>query len=146
MTATMNDWLVDTSLAPVVEGVLEPLYRGGAEGSLQMPFCAACDAVLELSQIRCDACASTDRQWHTVEPLGTIHSATMVHRLEPGLIVTHAPYPVVDIELASGHRIIVTTAVPCAELPRIGDLADITFRLVGDVAVPSLALTAPPHA
>jgi uncharacterized protein len=140
MNEATSDWLVAASLAPVVGGVLEPLYRAAAGGVLQMPFCGSCEAVLELGQVRCDVCASTACEWRVVGPTGTIHSATMVHRLEPGLVVATAPYAVVDVELASGHRIIMTTAAPHAELPRIGDDASIAFRMVGDVAIPSLCM------
>jgi uncharacterized protein len=136
----MTDWLVDASLEPVVAGVLEPMYRAAARGELQMPFCATCDAVVELGQVRCDLCGATATQWREVAPTGTIHSATTVHRLEQGLVLATEPYPVVDVELSSGHRIIMTTVSPCSDSPRIGDPATIVFRTVGTVAIPSLAV------
>lgn len=136
----MADWLVDDSLAPSTHGALAPLYEAARRGELALPHCGGCGQPLELDQHRCDACASTAVEWHVVEPTGAVHSATTVHRLEPGLILTSDPYHVVDVELASGHRLIMTTDRPTASPPAIGDVARVVFRLVGDVAVPSLAV------
>jgi hypothetical protein len=69
-----------------------------------------------------------------------------VHRREPGLIVAAGPYPVIDVELASGHRLVLTTATPSGEVPAIGAPVEIAFRTVGAVELPAVRLsrTAPP--
>jgi hypothetical protein len=64
-----------------------------------------------------------------------------VHRLEPGLIVATVPYHVVDVELASGHRVLMTTSIATDRSPAIGDPANITFRRVAGVAVPALEVS-----
>jgi uncharacterized OB-fold protein len=67
-----------------------------------------------------------------------------VHRREPGLIVADAPYPVIDVELASGHRLVLTTTQACPHAPAIGAPVEIAFRTVGAVAVPAVSLLPPP--
>lgn len=137
----MTDWLAADSLAPNTAGSLAPLYEAAARGELALPHCAACRLASELEQLRCDRCGATGIDWLRVEPKGSVHSVTTVHRREPGLILAEAPYHVVDVELTSGHRLLMATEGPTAISPRIGDDVTIVFRHVGGVAVPALALS-----
>jgi uncharacterized protein len=139
----MTDWLVPDELSPATSGSLEPLYDAAAEARLEMPFCAECAAVLELEQMVCDLCGAGPA-WRVVEPYGAVHSCTTVHRREPGLVNTTEPYQILDIELASGHRLVMTTLDPISDDYRIGDAVAIAFRHVGAVAVPAVAGTLPP--
>jgi uncharacterized OB-fold protein len=133
------DWLVVPDLAPDAgDPDLAPLYAAAATGRLAMPFCAGCGIPVELEQSVCDACGTPERDWREVPRRGTVHAATLVHRREPGLIVADAPYPVIDVELASGHRILVTTASLSGTAPGIGTPVEIAFRTVGGVAVPAV--------
>ena len=142
----MTDWLVPDSLAPHTDGTLAPLYASAAVGDLSLPTCACCARPLELEQTRCDACGSELVEWRIVEPSGTVHSVTTVHRREPGLILTTEPYHVIDVELDSGHRLLMTTVQQTALPPAIGDRATVAFRHVGGVAVPAFDLPpASPH-
>lgn len=139
----MTDWLVDEDLAPAVEGPLSPLYAAAAQGSLALPHCERCSQPLELEQVRCHICDATEIAWRTVEPVGTVHAATTVHRREPGLIIATQPYHVVDIELSSGHHLLMSTSEPAATPPAIGDHAQIVFRYVGGVPVPAMEVADP---
>jgi uncharacterized OB-fold protein len=143
----MTDWLVDDQLAPATAGGLEPLYAAAAEGRLDMPYCSPCSALVELEQRVCDACGSVEIGWETVAPVGTVHSLTWVHRLEPGLIRTSAPYPLVDVELDSGHRVVMTTIEQVAldAALRIGSRLTVEFRDVGGVSVPAARITPTEH-
>ncbi len=141
----MGDWLVDDSLAPATDGTLAPLYAAAARGELALPHCPACGQPLELEQLRCESCGAIGASWRGVEPTGTVHSVTTVHRREPGLIRATAPYHIVDVELTSGHRLLMTTDVPTPRPPAIGDPARIVFRRVGGVAVPALATRSSPQ-
>jgi uncharacterized OB-fold protein len=145
--ATAADWLVAPELAPdPADPDLAPLYAAAARGVLVMPFCGDCGLPLELEQSVCDGCragagagaGAAKRQWREVPRAGTVHAATLVHRREPGLILADAPYPVVDVELASGHRLVLTTAQPSTSAPAIGAPVEIAFRTVGAVAVPAV--------
>jgi uncharacterized OB-fold protein len=140
MTAVkLEDWLLDSSLAPVVDGdPLAPLYSASTRGELALPFCKACRQSLELDQEVCDGCGDTEQDWCTVEPHGIVHAATVMHRREPGLVLADGPYPIVDVELASGHRLLMTTTRPAHTAPAIGARVRIGFRRLGDVLIPAI--------
>lgn len=137
VVALTPDWLVDDQLAPATAGGLAELYAAAAAGELAMPYCAACNQVLELEQQICDACGAPEVAWRSVAPIGTVHSSTLVHRREPGLIRAESPYPVVDLELDSGHRVVLTTAAPTVDAPAIGRRVTVSFRQVGGVPIPA---------
>lgn len=138
-----GDWLVDATLAPLADGSLAPLYAGAAAGDLTLPFCVACGLAVELEQRACDGCGATEIRWRPVERVGTVHAVTTVHRAEPGLIRAADPYHVLDVEVASGHRLVMATVVPTGPAPAIGSSVTVTFRDVGGVAVPSARPSAP---
>jgi uncharacterized protein len=145
-----GDWLVAPDLAPDAgDPVMAPLYAAATRGALALPFCAACSAPLELEQYVCDACGASaevgtaGREWRDVPLAGTVHTATLVHRREPGLIVAPGPYPVIDVELASGHRLVLTTAAPSGQAPDIGAPVEIAFRTVGAVTLPAVRFPGP---
>jgi uncharacterized OB-fold protein len=135
----LQDWLLDPSLTPMTAGDrLTPLYEAANRGELALPFCEVCDQPLELEQEVCDRCGSADIGWRTVELVGTVHTATLMHRREPGLVRTSNPYPIVDVELASGHRLVMTTARPTDTTPRIDSVVRIGFRRLGEAAIPAI--------
>jgi uncharacterized OB-fold protein len=141
------DWLVAPDLAPdPADPVMAPLYAAAARGALALPFCAACSIPLELEQYVCDGCGDSaeigtaGREWRDVPRAGTVHAATLVHRREPGLIVATGPYPVIDVELTSGHRLVLTTATPSGAAPDIGAPVEIAFRTVGAVTLPAVRI------
>jgi len=137
-TALGVDWLLADSLAPITEGdVLQPLYDGAALGELVLPFCSYCALPLDLEQQVCDGCGGHDIAWSRVEPAGIVHAATVMHRREPGLVLASSPYPILDVELGSGHRLVMTTAEPEPSAPAIGDPVHVTFRDLGGVQIPS---------
>ncbi|HVW41729.1 MAG TPA: OB-fold domain-containing protein [Amycolatopsis sp.] len=132
-----TDWLLEDDLAPSLDDeTLGELYRGAERGQLVLPFCPGCGLALELEQKVCDGCGTCGPAWRPVEPRGHVHSVTVVHRLEPGLVRTTDPYPVADIELVDGHRLVLAAVTP-APAPAIGDAVSIGFRRLGGVAVPA---------
>jgi len=139
MTATaVEDWLLDSALAPAADdATLAPLYRAARRNELALPFCAACALPLELDQEVCDSCGDDEREWRTVDPRGVVHAATLMHRREPGLVHAVAPYPIVDVELKSGHRMVMTTVRAADTAPLIGTAVRIGFRRLGDVVLPA---------
>ena len=146
MTGTITaDWLLTAELAPDTTDVLAPLYAAAAEGQLRLPHCGACGLALDLEQRVCDGCDANTVVWRPVEPTGAVHSVTVVHRREPGLVLADGPYPVVDVELASGHRLVLAPVEPGTPAPAIGDPVSIGFRRLGDVTVPGFALPSRPE-
>jgi len=143
-TALDLDWLLNPSLAPdVADDTLAPLYTAASYGQLALPFCADCATPADLDQRVCDICGSARTLWRTVQLTGTVHSVTVMHRREPGLVRTGAPYPILDVELTSGHRLIMTSRESADTAFRIGDPVAIRFRSLGGVAIPA-AIPAPP--
>jgi uncharacterized OB-fold protein len=133
------DWLLDNTLAPTVDGdPLAPLYEAATRGELALPFCGNCTQQLDLDQDICDICGSSEQDWRTVELRGSVHSATLMHRREPGLVRAANPYPIVDVELSSGHRLVLTTVYAADTSPAIGAKVTIGFRHLGDVAIPAI--------
>jgi uncharacterized OB-fold protein len=143
MTAeATDDWLLDASLAPDTGGHLAPLYAGAAEGRLTLPFCSACGLPLELEQEVCDGCGGTAITWRDVVGEGTVHSVTVVRRREAGLVRTEDPYAVADVELTSGHRVLLAACRPSPP-PPIGTPVTVAFRFLGGVAVPAYDAAVP---
>ena len=147
-----GDWLVAADLAPdTADPVMAPVYEAAARGALALPFCAACSAPLELEQYVCDECGAnagvgtSGREWRDVPLAGTVHTATLVHRRERGLILATGPYPVIDVELASGHRLVLTTDAPSGQAPGIGTPVEIAFRTVGAVRLPAVRAAQSPR-
>ncbi|GAA4658332.1 Zn-ribbon domain-containing OB-fold protein [Gordonia humi] len=136
-----SDWLLAESLAPAIDGDrLEPLYEGAGRGDLVLPFCGRCSLALDLEQHVCDGCGAAQVQWRPVDRRGVVHSATTMHRLERGLVIGTEPYPIVDVELSSGHRLIVTAIASGIPTPPIGAEVSVGFRHLAGTAVPALAL------
>jgi uncharacterized protein len=131
------DWLLSPELAPSVDGVLAPLFAGAAAGVLRLPVCAGCGLALELEQVVCDGCGTARVDWRDCAPTGAVHTVTVVHRHEPGLVVAAGPYVVADVQLASGHRLLMASVGPLDRPPTIGDPVTVAFRDVGGVAVPA---------
>jgi uncharacterized OB-fold protein len=147
MTATAiagQDWLLDAALAPDIDdAALGPLYEAAGRGELALPFCSACELALDLEQCLCDACGSDLVVWRPVETRGVVHCATLVHRREPGLVRADGPYPVVDVEFISGHRLILTTVRPSRTTPEIGSPVQIGFRSLGGRTLPAVNIPQP---
>jgi len=138
-----QDWLLEPALAPAVDGdAIRPLYDAAARGELALPFCAACELPLELEQQTCDGCGRAERLWRQVNPRGSVHAATMMHRREPGLVRATDPYVIVDVEMESGHRIVMATLTPTDAAPPIGTAVRVGFRCLGDVAIPAVNMEA----
>jgi uncharacterized protein len=135
----VEDWLLSSTLAPAVDGdPLSPLYHATSRGELALPFCTGCTRPLELDQEVCDQCGGSEIRWCSVDLRGTVHAATLMHRREPGLVHASAPYPIVDVELHSGHRLVMTTVHPADTAPAIGTAVRIGFRRLGDVLIPAI--------
>ncbi|MCW2652756.1 MAG: hypothetical protein JWR32_3732 [Mycobacterium sp.] len=138
-TVTVEDWLLDPALAPdVVADPIRPLYDAAARGKLALPFCQRCDLPLELEQAVCDSCGGLLRRWRAVQPRGVVHSATTMHRREPGLVCAERSYPIVDVELSSGHRLMMTTALPADSAPALGTTVRVGFRRLGNAVIPAI--------
>jgi hypothetical protein len=66
---------------------------------------------------------------------------TTVHRQEPKLTQPlDGPYHVIDAELTSGHRLVLTTDRPADRTWTTGEPITIGFRTVGGIMIPAVAV------
>ncbi len=139
---TQPDWLLQDSAAPSDVAPLTQYLSGSAEGKLVMPFCAACQHPLDLDQLQCDACAHQERTWQEVEPAGVTTVAIMMNRVDARYVKHDAAYPVIEVLLNSGHRIIVSTS-SVADAPIAADTpVRLEFVRVGTQNIPRIINTA----
>jgi len=139
---TQLDWLLHDSAAPSDVAPLTQYLAGSSEGKLVLPFCVACKHPLDLDQIHCDECAHQERVWQEVEPAGRVTVAIMMNRVDARYVKQEAAYPVVEVSLNSGHRIIVSTST-VAEAPiASGTEVRLEFVQVGTQYIPRIINTA----
>ena len=137
----MVDWLADDALEPPDVARCAPFRHAADQGRLVLPGCRACDTALELDQVACHGCAQTDDVvWRDVPLLGHVHAASWIHRVSPAQILTDRPYPLLDIEFAAGHRLVLTTTSATTTVPPVGAAVRIAFRRVGNTALPAVDL------
>jgi uncharacterized OB-fold protein len=137
------DWLLLDSAAPSAEEPLTKFLAGTADGELVLPFCGS-GHPLDLDQLECEreGCPGGPRQWREVSRTGTVIASIVMHRLEKSFIAATAPYPVLEVELDSGHRLYVSTDRHTRSVVfPAGEIVDIAFVRVGETSIPRIALT-----
>lgn len=142
MRAGSQTPLFDSDLEPAPAG-LEPLYAGTALGELRLPSCGSCGSPLDLVQVVCDRCGRLDVRWSAVALHGTVHAATTVMRPSRRFVIGNLPYHVVDVDLASGHRLTMAATHRGGATPAIGDAVAVQFARVGTTAVPRAHVAQP---
>lgn len=138
MTGAPTDWLMDPAARPSGEPPLEEFLEAAAAGSLSMPFCSLCDRPLDIDQVRCEGCCEGRPTWRQVDLTGRVLAAIEMHRFEKSLVRSTAPYQLVEVELVSGHRLIVSTDEPTSRKYQAGDAIDLGLVEVGGQNVPRI--------
>ncbi|CAB4619700.1 unannotated protein [freshwater metagenome] len=136
------DWLLRDTAAPSDVAPLSEYLAGSAEGKLMLPFCAACQHPLDLDQLHCDECAHQVRVWQTVEPAGRVTVSIMMNRVDARYVKQEAAYPVIEVSLNSGHRIIVSTSTVSDAPIASGTEVRLEFVQVGTQYIPRIINTA----
>ena len=139
---TQLDWLLHDSAAPSDVAPLTQYLAGSAEGKLVLPFCTACKHPLDLDQLHCDECAHQERVWQEVEPAGRVTVAILMNRVDARYVKQEAAYPVVEVSLNSGHRIIVSTSTVADAPIASGTEVRLEFVQVGTQNIPRINNTA----
>ena len=139
---TQLDWLLHDSAAPSDVAPLTQFLTGSAEGALVLPFCAACKHPLDLDQLHCDECAHQERVWQEVKPEGQVTVSIMMNRVDARYVKQEKPYPVTEVLLNSGHRIIVSTSTVADAPIASGTQVRLEFVRVGTQNIPRIINTA----
>lgn len=132
------DWLLTASGAPSVADPLTGFYSAADEGVLELAVCVAHGHPLDADQVRCDRCGAA-AEARAVAPQGRVLAVVTMHRREAGLVATDAPYPVLDVELDSGHRLYLSTTDGAAPVPAVGARVRVGWVRIGPQAVPRVS-------
>lgn len=89
----------------------EPFWTGLAEGSLRLPRCCDCDAVIWYPRAVCPLCGGSELEWITASGRGTVYSYSVVHKTQ-GRWNEHVPFVLAYVELDEGPRVM-TNIVGC---------------------------------
>jgi uncharacterized OB-fold protein len=105
----------------------EPFWRACTEGTLRLPRCNACDAVVWYPRRFCPQChRADDLSWFDASGHGTVYSFTVVRRA-PDPWKDAVPYVIAYVELDEGPRVL-TNIVGCdPEAVAIGQSVDVVF-------------------
>ncbi len=140
---TAPDWLVLDTAAPSAEEPLARFFAGTADDELLLPFCGN-GHPLDFDQVECERpeCGERSPEWRPVPKSGTVIASIVMHRLEKAYIAAKAPYPVLEVEFDSGHRLYLSTdRDPGAVAYQTGERVDIAFVSVGGIRIPRVRST-----
>jgi uncharacterized OB-fold protein len=96
---------------PDVTSETAVFWEATAEGTLLLPRCDHCDAVIWYPRAFCPVCASLDVTWFAASGRGTVYSFTVVRRPAPPYDRS-GPFVVAYVELEEGPRVL-TNIVEC---------------------------------
>ncbi|MBB6406339.1 3-ketoacyl-CoA thiolase [Arthrobacter sp. AZCC_0090] len=138
MKAALEDWLVLDAAAPSTDEPLRTFLDGAALGDLRLPFCTN-GHPLDFDQGRCEQDGSSDPPvWESVPSQATVIASIVMHRIEKTFVKALVPYPVIEVELVSGHRLYVSTDREPALSYQTGDEVKLTFVSVGETRIPRI--------
>ena len=83
----------------------EPFWTGLANGTLRLPRCDDCGAVIWYPRPLCPHCHGTRATWFDASGRGIVYSFTVVRR-GSGAYADAAPYVVAYVELDEGPRVL----------------------------------------
>lgn len=86
------------------ERPVERFARSLAQGRLELPRCAICEALIWYPRARCPQCMSEDLRWEILSGNGTLYSYT-VNRRAQGKYRDLGPFVIAYIELDEGPRV-----------------------------------------
>ncbi|WAH97649.1 OB-fold domain-containing protein [Arthrobacter sp. MMS18-M83] len=143
VNAALEDWLVLDAAAPSIEEPLLTFLDGTARGELVLPFCTN-GHPLDFDQGRCEQDGSTEQPvWRTVSSRATVIASIVMHRTEKTFVKAVVPYPVIEVELGSGHRLYVSTDREPERNYQAGDQVELTFVVVGETRIPRIQVEEP---
>jgi acetyl-CoA acetyltransferase/uncharacterized OB-fold protein len=121
---------------PLITLENEFFWTSGADGTLRLQECKACDALIHPPAPVCRYCRSRDMGVRAVSGRATLAGFTVNHRFSlPGL---PAPYVVAQVAIAEDPRVRLTTnIVECdPEQLELGQQVEVVFEQIEDVWLP----------
>ncbi|MGW0246564.1 Zn-ribbon domain-containing OB-fold protein [Nocardia goodfellowii] len=116
--------------APAVAPETEPFWAATARGTLLLPKCGACAAIIWYPKGLCTECGSLDIGWIEARGEGVIYTFTITRR-GMGAYREVGPYVLAYVELDEGPRVM-TNIVGCdPESLRIGQRVRAVFDDTG---------------
>jgi uncharacterized OB-fold protein len=119
------------SPAPEVTSETAEFWSATAEGTLLLPRCERCDAVIWYPRAFCPACGSLEVTWFAASGRGTVYTFTVIRRpVEP--YTSSAPFVVAYVELEEGPRVL-TNVVDCEiDEVEVGMSVEVVFHDTGE--------------
>ena len=112
-------------------------WEAARDRRLVVHGCRACGQRHFMPRGQCPACWSSDLEWVDCSGLGTVYSASVVHRAPTPDFAANAPYVIALIDLEEGPRMFANVVGAGALETTIGDRVELTFESRGDgVLVP----------
>jgi acetyl-CoA acetyltransferase/uncharacterized OB-fold protein len=121
---------------PLITAENEFFWTSGADGTLRLQECAACDSLIHPPAPVCRYCRSRDMGVRAVSGDATLAGFTVNHRFSvPGL---PAPYVVAQVAIAEDPRVRLTTNIVECQPDRLelGQRMEVVFEQVEDVWLP----------
>jgi acetyl-CoA acetyltransferase/uncharacterized OB-fold protein len=121
---------------PLITADNEFFWTSGADGTLRLQECKACDSLIHPPAPVCRYCRSRDMGVRAVSGNATLAGFTVNHRFSvPGL---PAPYVVAQVAIAEDPRVRLTTNIVECQPDRLelGQRMEVVFEQVEDVWLP----------
>jgi acetyl-CoA acetyltransferase/uncharacterized OB-fold protein len=121
---------------PLITAENEFFWTSGADGTLRLQECTACDSLIHPPAPVCRYCRSRDMGVRAVSGDATLAGFTVNHRFSvPGL---PAPYVVAQVAIAEDPRVRLTTNIVECQPDRLelGQRVEVVFEQVEDVWLP----------
>jgi enoyl-CoA hydratase len=95
----------DKKPLPAPSELTRPFWDAAKRGELLVQHCRSCGHFQHPPRPQCEACWSTELEWHRCSGKGTVYSCTVAHRPTTSGFSKEAPYSVAIVELDEGPRL-----------------------------------------
>jgi len=122
---------------PALSDLAAPFWEACAQRRLVVPACDSCGLRFFVPEVVCPRCWSADWTWADSPGLGTLYSATTVHRAP--LPDVASPYVIGVVDLDDGWTMMTHLVDVDPDDLRLGQRVAVTFRDRGGVLLPLFA-------
>lgn len=132
---------------PVPDEASLPFFQGAREHRLMIQRCTDCGTAHWPVKSRCPVCLGAEIVWVQASGKGTLYTFSLVHQVAHPGFASEVPYPLAEIDLREGLRVI-STIVNCSHADlRIGMPLEVTFEDISDeISLPKFRPARQPEA